>query len=102
MSKQYAIVRTISTFYHEFVMPLDELQKENPDSVVEAEWLADSVVLGEVDELGQKHLGEQIISVGTVTEEQALQTFDDIIPYLKSWTREQKTEYMRNSIERLK
>lgn len=96
---KYAVVRTISTFYHEFAVPLDELQKLNADADASSEWLADMVVMGEVEEIGQQYLGEQVISHDVVPEDIALKMLDAISPYLSGWTEQQKIDYMSKTIE---
>ena len=98
-NKKYAVVTTVSTFYHHYVVPMDQLQKCNPDSPVEASWLADSVVMNEVEEFSQKHLGEQIVDCYEVDEIQMLEMFDKQNDYLKEWTTEQKLTWVCDSIE---
>lgn len=99
-TKQYALVRTVSTFYHVYAVPLDKLQELNPDSKVDAEWLKDSIVFGEIEELGQQHLGEQIIDPAEiVSEDQVLKLFDEINGYLSGWSKEQKIQHIRKLLE---
>lgn len=92
---KYAMVTTISTFHHRYIVPIDQLQELNPDAEANAHWLTDSVVCEEVEEFSQKWLGEQIISVSEVDDEEALRLFDEENQYLKDWTKEQKLNYMQ-------
>ena len=98
--QKYAVVRTVQTFYHEYIVPMDELQKLNTDSEADVSWLEDAVTSCDVDEVGQKHLGEQIISAEVVSEEKALKMFDEINDYLSSWSDEQKIYFMRKTLPR--
>ena len=69
-TKRYAIVKTISTFYHVYAVPLDLLQTGNTDAEVDPRWLEDAVVMEEIEELGQQHLGEQIIGKAETVDEE--------------------------------
>ena len=97
-TKRYAVVTAVSSHRMRFVVPLDQLQAMNPDQEVSAEWLADSVVMNEVEEFSQDHIGEQIIDIHVVNEDQMLQIFDNDNDYLKNWTREYKIEWVRKLI----
>jgi len=69
-TQKYAVVTTVSTFYHHFVVPMDQLQRCNLDAPVEVEWLADSVYMEEVEEFSQKHVGEQILECYEIDQKQ--------------------------------
>lgn len=95
-TKRYAIVKTISTFYHVYAVPLDLLQTGNTDAEIDPRWLEDAVVMEEIEELGQQHLGEHIIGKAeTVDEEEMLEIFDNINDYLSGWSTEQKIGFVR-------
>lgn len=94
--KKYAVVTTIQTFRHRYVVPVDDLQALNPDHPVEPEaWLSDMVTLNEVEEFSQFYLGEDIIDSWVMNEEQMLALFDEDNPYLRGWTREQKLNHVK-------
>ena len=99
LSKKYAVVTTVSSFYHYYVVPLDLLQGLNDKHPVEKNWLEDLVVCEEVEEFSQKHIGEQILESSIVDEENILKTFDKQNEYLSKWTKEQKIEYIRKSLK---
>ena len=67
----------------------------NTEAEVQAEWLADSVVMQEVEEFSQEWLGEQIIDTDVISEDQMLQLFEKDNDYLNSWTKEKKIEWVR-------
>lgn len=99
LSKKYAVVTTVSSFYHYYVVPLDLLQELNVKHPVENNWLEDLVVCNEVEEFSQKHIGEQILESSIVDEENILKTFDKQNDYLSKWTKEKKIEYIRKSLK---
>ena len=94
----YVIVTAISSHRMRYVIPVDELQKLNPDVPVEGhetEWAMDCVTCEEVNDFSQRHVGEQIIDAYIVDEESMLNLFDADNDYLKGWTKEKKLEYVR-------
>ena len=99
MKKEYAAVTTISTFHHTYIVPLDQLQKLNPEQPVDESWLADCVTMDQVEEFSQEHLGEQIVNVFTLNEKEVLETFDDKNSYLSSWPTQQKIEWVRGLLD---
>lgn len=101
-TKQYAVVTTVSSHRIRYVVPLDQLQELNPDAPVAAEWLADSVVMGEVEEFSQDWLGEQILDADVISEQQMLSLFDKDNDYLRSWSTEQKIDSVRKALKSTK
>ena len=96
---KYVIVTAISSYRMRYCIPVDELQKLNPDVPIEGhemEWADDCVTGDEVDEFSQMHIGEQIIDTEIVTEEQMLSKFDIDNDYLSDWTKEKKIEFIRS------
>jgi hypothetical protein len=93
---KYVLVTAISTHRMRYCIPLDDLQKMNEDMPVDPAWACDSVVMNEVDEFSQEHLGEQIVDFDVLTEEEILKQFDKDNDYLTSWTTEQKINYIRD------
>ena len=92
LSKKYAVVTTVSSFYHYYVVPLDLLQGLNDEQPVEKNWLEDLVVCHEVGEFSQKHIGEQILESSIVDEENILKLFDIQNQYLSKWSKEKKID----------
>lgn len=97
-SKRYAVVTAVSSHRMRYVVPLDQLQAMNPDAPVSPEWLADSVIMQEVEDFSQEWLGEQIIDTTVMSEEQMLTLFDKENDYLSSWSTEQKIKYVRKAL----
>jgi hypothetical protein len=95
MSKYY-VVTTISQHRNRYVIPVDSLQKENPDSQVSVEWAEDEVICDDAEEFSQVWLGETIIDSTEIDEEQALQMFDRENEHLQTWSRDQKLKYMHD------
>jgi len=94
----YVIVTAISSHRMRYVIPVDELQKLNPDVPVEGhetEWAMDCVTCEEVNDFSQRHVGEQIIDAYILDEESMLILFDADNDYLKDWTKEKKLDYVR-------
>ena len=75
MNDKYVLVTAISTHRMRYCVPLDELQKMNEGTPVDPEWACDSVIMGEVDEFSQEHLGELIVDYDVLSEEEILLDF---------------------------
>lgn len=101
-TKKYAIVKSITTFYHIYAVPMDQIQEMNADAKADPSWLADAVTMEEVEELGQIYLGEQIIGSEMVNEDEMLKHFDNVAPYLSSWSKEKKIDFVRGLLGRHK
>ena len=93
---EYVVVTAISTFRQRYVIPVDELQKLNPDMPVDPSWALDEVTMENVKEFSQRHVGEQIIDAQVVKEKEILQFFDADNDYLSSWDEEFKLAWIRN------
>lgn len=96
MNDKYVIVTAISTFRERYVVPLDELQKLNEDYIVDPKWALDLVTCEEVEEFSQLHLGEQIVDMYEMNEDEILELFDKDNSYLKEWSKEQKIKHIRD------
>lgn len=96
LSKKYAVVTVISSHRIRYAVPMDELQKLNEDYVVNSRWALDCVVSEDVDEFSQMHLGEQIVDIYEMNEDEILDLFDRDNDYLKEWSKEQKINYIRD------
>lgn len=96
MSNKYAIVTAVSSYRMRYAIPMEDLQNMNTNAKVELEWAADAVTCEEVEEFSQHWLGEQIVDVQELDEEQILELFDKENEYLSSWSKDQKLEHIRN------
>ena len=92
---KYAVVTAVSQFRIRYVIPMDELQKLNPEAPVELQWAEDCVTCEEVKDFSQKHLGETIIDTVEMSEDEVLEFFDADNGYLSEWPREQKLKWIR-------
>lgn len=92
-TNKYYVVTAISQYRMRYVIPVEDLRDE--DGNVEKIWAEDEVVMEEVEEFSQKHLGEVIVDVVEEDEEQILERFDEENSYLKEWDTEQKINYIR-------
>lgn len=90
MSDEYVVVTTVSTFRHRYVVPVSVLEGAG-DPVLGA---MDMVTLGEVEEFAQEHIGEQIVDSMRMPQEKVLELVDKELPYFKTWTEQQKIDYM--------
>ena len=95
-NEKYAVVTAISTHRIRYVIPMDELQKLNTESIVELAWAEDCVTCEEIKEFSQEHLGEQIVDSVEMSEKEVLDLFDRDNDYLSKWTDEEKLEWIRN------
>ena len=92
-TNKYYVVTTISQYRARYVIPVEDLLDE--DGNVQKIWAKDEVVMQEVEEFSQEHLGEVIVDVIEEDEEQILERFDEENSYLKEWDTEQKLNYIR-------
>ncbi len=95
---KYVMVDTISTYRMRYAISMEELKKQNTESIVDTEWAIDCVTCEEVEEFSQLYLGEQIIEHKVVDEEEMLRMFDNDNDYLKEWSRDQKIDHIRRSL----
>tara|TARA_B100000497_G_C7650292_1_gene391182 strand:- start:688 stop:1113 length:426 start_codon:yes stop_codon:yes gene_type:complete len=93
---EYVVVTCVSTFRNRYVIPVDELQRLNPDEEVDPSWALDAVTCEDVKEFSQRHVGEQIIDAQVLREPEVLQFFDADNDYLKDWTEEQKISWIHD------
>lgn len=84
--KKYVLVKTISTFEHSYLIPLQEDM-----SVTDH---LDYVTCHEVEETSQVHVEECILPNCTrlLSEDEAIELFDNENDYLRSWSRGYKLE----------
>jgi len=92
---QYVIVTTIQTFKHKYAIPVSACRTNDPRIGA-----MDEVTMQTVREMGQEWLGETIVEAQTVPLSVALEQFDALSPYLKTWSHEQKVAYLNNWQER--
>jgi hypothetical protein len=88
---QYVIVTTVATFKHKYAVPVSACRTEDPRIGA-----MDEVTMEAVREMGQEWLGETIVDAQTVPLSLAIQQFDELSPYLKTWSHEQKVAYLNN------
>jgi hypothetical protein len=93
---KYVLVTAISTHRMRYCIPLDDLQKMNEDMPVHPAWACDSVIMNEVNEFSQDHIGELIVDYNVLTEDEILEQFDKDNNYLITWTKEKKLEHIRD------
>ena len=99
MTKDYVVVTTISSHRMRYVMHRDDLQKLSPSLSVNAiEWANDTVAVEECEEFSQEHMGEYIVETVEMNEEDILTLFDKDNDYLREWSKDQKLEWIRKTI----
>lgn len=86
VKKELVLVECVSTFRMRYVVEVPEGKKD---------WACDSVVMQEVEEMSQHHIGEDIISHRVISEDEFLRIFDEDNDYLKGWKPEQKTRCIK-------
>lgn len=91
---KYYVVTALSQHRIRYVVPVEDLKDENGN--VKPGWACDSVIMHEVEEFSQEHLGEVLIDVLEENEEEVLARFDEENNYLKSWPKDQKIKHIRN------
>ena len=91
--KKYVLVKTISTFEHSYLIPMQEDM-----SVTDH---LDYVTCHEVEETSQVHVDECILPNCTtvLSEDEALELFDRENDYLRGWSLEQKREYLKTRLK---
>lgn len=82
---ELVLVDTISMFRMRYVVEVPKGKKE---------YASDTVVMQEATEFSQEHLDEIITSSRVITEDEMIQICDVDNAYLKSWTREQKLNFI--------
>ena len=95
--EKYVVVTAVSQFRMRYVVPISELQRENPTVLVDAMWALDGVTCNDYEEFSQEHLGEVITDWQVENEEQVLERFDRENDYLSSWSKEKKLEWIRKN-----
>lgn len=98
MSKndEYVVVTAISSHRMRYVIPKSELNKDDPtlSNDVLKSYAMDSVVMEEVKEFSQRHIGEDIVDVTIEDTDTLLARFDDENDYLSGWDKEQKLSWI--------
>lgn len=105
MENKYVLVETISTFRHRYMLRFDELQKLNEEielnDINAIEWANDTITCEEAEEFSQLHVGELITDTRIIDGDDAMiEMFDRDNDYLREWSRDQKIEYVRKSIQK--
>ena len=87
---QLVLVETISQFRQRYVVEVPVgIDDFGNDKTL---WALDTVTCEHANEFSQHWLGETIVSHRVVSEQEALQIFDQDHDYLKNWTKEEKLE----------
>jgi hypothetical protein len=92
-TKKYAVVKTVQTFVHTYVVPIDQLDTADP-----VENLKSLVSQEQIEEFSQKHVGETIVDGYVINEEKMLEMFDRENEYLANWDKNKKVSWTRNLI----
>jgi len=82
---EWVLVETVSMFRMRYMVEVPKGKSEHA---------LDTVVCHEAKEFSQQHLDEVIVSHRVVSEEEALEIFDQDNDYCKSWSKEQKIKNM--------
>lgn len=93
---KYVVVTAISQFKMRYVVSVDDLQSLNTDIEVDPAWLEEMIILDEIDDFSQKHLGVIPLETRLMTEDEVLELHDAENSYLKEWSKEQKLNYIKN------
>lgn len=93
VEKELVLVECISTFRMRYVVEVPVGKKD---------WACDSVVMGEVEEMSQHHIGEDIVSHRVISNDEFVKIFDEDNDYLKSWNTEQKMRCIQRWVEESK
>ena len=94
--ERYVIVTSVSQFRIRHAIPMSKLQELNPDMPVDPKWAEDTVVMNEVKEFSQTHLGDTILDTFVLDEERVLQLFDRDNDYLSGWDTEKKLSFIHD------
>jgi hypothetical protein len=84
--KKYILVDAISSFRIRYAVAVPA----DFDDEKAKEWAGDSVTCEDVEEFSQEHIGEQISSMRTLSEEELLAQFVEDNDYLQSWSDDMK------------
>ena len=92
--QKYVLVKTITTFEHSYLIPLQEEQSIKDH--------LDYITCQEVEETSQLFLDETILMNSTrlLSEDEAIELFDRENDYLKDWSREKKLESIHRYFEK--
>lgn len=87
---QLVLVETVSQFRQRYVVEVPVgIDDFGNDKTL---WALDTVTCDQAKEFSQHWLGETIVSHRVVSEQEALQIFDQDNAYLNDWTKEEKLE----------
>jgi hypothetical protein len=104
-SEDYIVVTTISSHQVRYVMHRTDLWelylKKAPQKIANVVELAEAVVTAEeCEDFSQEHKGECIINTVEMDENDVLALFDKENAYLSGWTKDQKIEWIRKTIDK--
>lgn len=96
--KKYLTVTTISMHHMRYMIPLDQLDELNNGDI---ESFVEACISGENQEMSQFHIAENEMTADHISEEKMLEYFDEENPYLASWSKDQKINFVRNLNKKL-
>jgi hypothetical protein len=104
-AKDYVVVTAISSYRMRYVMHRDDLTLSSPGikttltgNTTAIEIAQDAVTMNECEEFSQEHVGEYIIDVGELTEDEMIDMFDKDCDYISGWDRERKIKWVRETM----
>lgn len=98
MTEKYVVVTAISTFKMRYAVPISELDQINP-SVDKMSMVKQMITDGSIEEFSQEHIGEVVIDTWEESEEDILTRFDKELDYASRWSKEQKLQFIKNSVD---
>lgn len=97
----YVLISTISHFRLNYAIPKEDFAKLGYKEPINTEKLSNYIHEGNVREVSQTHIGENVIEVREYSEDDMLKKFDELNSYLVDWTREHKLNYLNTWQESL-
>jgi predicted house-cleaning noncanonical NTP pyrophosphatase (MazG superfamily) len=105
--QRYVVVTAISSHRMRYVIPervLQSLREEGAAPLTDEalkNWAMDSIVMEEVNEFSQEHMGEYISDVAIENRETILNRFDEENDYLRSWSTDYKINWIEKTSEKI-
>lgn len=96
MSDEYVLVTTISHFRLNYVIPKKVFEALGYVEPIDTAKLSNYIHAGNVKEISQDHLGENVIEVREYSEDDMLIKFDQVNEYLADWDKDKKTKYLND------
>lgn len=90
----FVLVTTISHFRLNYVIPKTVFEKLGYQEPVDTEKLSNYIHAGNVKEISQAHLGENVVEIREYSKDDMLKKFDELNEYLIEWSTEKKLEFL--------